>query len=73
MDNGDAQPSKRQKLNESVEVNTSSPSIQRTRYRKRKLEEGFQPFDYSKVNFNRFEGGSRTSVTHRNEVKPKVS
>jgi hypothetical protein len=71
MDNGEAQPSKRQKLDESVEVNTSSPSIPRTRNKKRKHEEGFQPFDYSKVNFNGFQGDSIVSVTHRNEGEPR--
>jgi hypothetical protein len=36
-------------------------------------QEGFQPFDYSKVNFSRFQGGSRASAHIKNEGKPKVS
>jgi hypothetical protein len=67
-----AQACKRQKLDESVEVNGPSPSIPRTGIKKMKGE-GFQPFDYSKVNFSRFRGGSRASAHIRNEGKPKVS
>jgi hypothetical protein len=63
---------KRQKLDTSVEVNGPSPSIPQTGT-KRKREEGFQPFDYSKVNFNRFQGGSRVSAHIKKEGKPKVS
>lgn len=36
-------------------------------------EEGFQPFDYSKVNFSRFQGGSSTSAQIENKGKLKVS
>jgi hypothetical protein len=60
------------KLDKSVEVNSSSASIQQTGSKKRK-EEGFQPFDYSRVNFSRFQGGSRVSAHIRNEEKLKVS
>lgn len=67
-----AQPSKRQKLDESVEVNSLSPSIPRTGSKKMK-QEGFQPFDYNKINFSRFQGGSKASAHITNEGKPKVS
>ncbi|PNF29147.1 hypothetical protein B7P43_G12605 [Cryptotermes secundus] len=65
-----AQPSKRLKLDKSVEVNSPSTSVPRTGSKKMK-EEGFQPFDYSKVNFSRFRGGSRTSAQIENKGKPK--
>jgi hypothetical protein len=80
MDNSDAHTNKRTKLDESDEDNISSPhSAPQTgntkgKRGKKRQEEGFQPFDYSKVNFSRFQGGSMVSVTnHRNEGKPKVS
>jgi hypothetical protein len=60
------------KLDESVEVNSLSPSIPRTGSKRKKME-GFEPFDYSKVNFSRFQGGSKTSAHIKNEGKPKVS
>jgi len=80
-DNGGAQSSKRPKFDEPVEVNNSSshstPQSGNTKgiHGKRKWqEEGFQPFDYSKVNFSRFQGGSNIYMTsHKNEGKPKVS
>lgn len=81
MNNSDAQSRKRPKPDESVKDNISSPHYtphtgnkRGKRGKKRQNEEGFQPFDYSKVNFSRFQGGSKVSVTnHRNELKPKVS
>jgi hypothetical protein len=78
MDNGEVHSSKRSKL-EKCGDNSSSHSTLQTHNRKRKRgrteqEEGFQPYDYSKVDFSRFQGGSKTSVTNqRNEEKPKVS
>jgi len=79
MDNGEVHSSKRNKLEKCEGDNSSSHSTPQTRNRKRKhgkteQEEGFQPYDYSKVDFSRFQGGSKTSVTNqRNEEKPKVS
>jgi hypothetical protein len=80
MDNGDAKSHKKPKLDESIENGISSPyyipqtgSTKGKRVKKRQ-EEGFQPFDYSKVNFSRFQGGSMVSVTNRrSDKKPKVS
>jgi hypothetical protein len=44
------------------------------RHGKKRQEEGFEPFDYSKVNFSKFQGGSKVPVkNHRFEEKPKVS
>jgi hypothetical protein len=79
MDNGEVHSSKRSKLEKCEGDNSSSHSTPQTRNRKRKHgrtepEEGFQPYDYSKVDFSRFQGGSKTFVTNqRNEEKPKVS
>jgi hypothetical protein len=67
-----AKPSKKMKLDESVEGNSSSPSVPQTGNQESK-HEGFQPFDYSQVNFSRFHGGSRASTNIRKEEKPKVS
>jgi hypothetical protein len=61
------------KRDESVEVNSSSPSVAQTGRKESKHGEGFQPFDYSKVNFSRFQGGSRASTNIKTEEKPKVS
>ena len=76
MDNGEVHSSKRSKLGKCGD--SSSHSTPQTHNRKRKhgrmVQEGFQPYDYSKVDFSRFQGGSKTSVTNqRNEEKPKVS
>jgi len=77
MDNGEVHSSKRSKLEKCEGDSSSSHSTPQTRNRKRKhgrteQEEGFQPYDYSKVDFSRFQGGSKTSVTNqRNEEKPK--
>jgi hypothetical protein len=79
MDNGKVQSTKRSKLDECEGDSSSSHSVPQTHNRKRKhgrtkREEDFQPYDYSKVDFSRFQGGSKTSVTNqRNEDKPKVS
>jgi hypothetical protein len=79
VDNGEVQSSKRCKLDEHGGDSSSSHCIPQTHNRKRKhgrkeQEEGFQPYDYSKVDFSRFQGGSKISVTNdRNEGKPKVS
>jgi len=75
MDNGEVHSSKRSKL-EKCEGDSSSHSTPQNRKRRhrRTVQEGFQPYDYSKVDFSRFQGGSKTSVTNqRNEEKPKVS
>jgi hypothetical protein len=77
MDNSEAQSSKRSKLHESEGDSCSSHSIPPTHNIKkkhgRKEQEGFQPYDYSKVDFNRFQGGSTISLPNqRNERKPKV-
>lgn len=79
MDDGKVHSSKRSKLEKCEDDNSSSHSTPQTHNRKRKRgrkeqEEGFQPYDYSRVDFSRFQGGSKTSVTNqRNEEKPKVS
>lgn len=78
MDDGEVHSSKRSKLEKREDDNPSSHSTPQTQNRKRKRgrteQEGFQPYDYSKVDFSRFQGGSKTSVTNqRNAGKPKVS
>jgi len=78
MDNGEVHSSKRSKVEKCEGDNSPSHSTPQTRNGKRKHgrteQEGFQPYDYSKVDFSRFQGGSKTYVTNqRNEEKPKVS
>jgi hypothetical protein len=67
-----AQPSKRPKIDESVEVNSLSTSIPRRGSKKMK-QECFQPFDNSNVNFSRFQGGGRryykVSLNINREIK----
>lgn len=75
MENGEVHSSKRSKL-EKCDGDSSSHSTPQIHNRKRKhgrtVQQGFQPYDYSKVDFSRFQGGSKTSVTNqRNEEKPK--
>jgi hypothetical protein len=78
MDSGEVHSSKRSKLDECKGDSSSSHSIPQTHNRKRKRgrteqEESFEPYDYSKVDFSRFQGGSKTSLTNqRYEEKPKV-
>jgi hypothetical protein len=79
VDSGEGQSSKRCKLDEREGDSSSSHSFPQTHNRNRKhgrkeQEVCFQPYDYSKVDFNRFQGGSKISVTNqRNEGKRQVS
>ncbi|XP_069699387.1 exosome complex component 10 homolog [Periplaneta americana] len=67
---GDLHVNKKPRLEESVEI---TPTNNKKGKRKKKQhEEGFQPFDYSRVNFNRFQGGSKVPQVNQNVGgKPK--
>jgi hypothetical protein len=77
-DSGEGHSSKISKVDEHKGDGSSSHSTPQTHNRKRKhggteQEEEFQPYDYSKVDFTRFQGGSKTSATNQKyENKPKV-